>query len=325
MWIRWFQSFPHLHESQFKSPLVSDSASYRILHKTRYRYETAVAICQNQLRMVPHAIDSPCLSMLCHRSQTAIAPEPTFLETHFDYFGNQVTSFSIEQLHRDLTVVVESEVTVSRKKSIMNVESPTWETVIRRLASGENPDWLEAQEYRHDSPRIRRGEPYAEYARISFTAGRPILEATLDLTKRIHQDFRYDGNATDVNTTTEDAFKLKAGVCQDFAHVQIACLRSIGIPSRYISGYLRTIPPEGQTRLVGADESHAWVSVYAGQQWGWVSFDPTNACVAEINHIPICMGRDYSEVSPMRGVVIGGGGTQLSVSVDVAPISPPQM
>jgi transglutaminase-like putative cysteine protease len=300
---------------------MSNAASYRISHRTHYRYGAAVAICQNQLRMIPHSVDSPCLSMVCHNVQTKITPEPTFIDNHFDYFGNLVTSFSIELLHRELTVSVVSEVTVSRKQDVMKLDSPPWETVGRRISSGENPQWLSAQEYLHDSPRIRRDESFAKYASPSFTPGQPVLQATLDLTKRIHQDFRYDSGATDVNTTTEDAFGLKAGVCQDFAHIQIACLRSIGIPARYVSGYLRTVPPEGQPRLVGADESHAWVSVYTGEKWGWVSFDPTNACVAEINHIPICTGRDYSEVSPMRGVVIGGGTTELSVSVDVAPIA----
>ena len=270
--------------------------------------------------MMPHSIDSPCLSMQCHQAQTTISPDPTFIEHHFDYFGNQVTSFSIELLHRELTVSVVSEVTVSRKQSVMELDSPPWEQVRQQIIRGENPDWLDAQEYMHDSPRIRRDASFERYAAPSFPAGRSILQATLDLTKRINHDFRYDSAATDVNTTTEAAFGLKAGVCQDFAHVQIACLRSLGLPARYVSGYLRTVPLAGQPRLVGADESHAWISVYTGQQWGWVSFDPTNACVSEINHIPICTGRDYSEVSPMRGVVIGGGTTQLAVSVDVAPI-----
>lgn len=273
--------------------------------------------------MMPHSIDSPCLRVQCHFAQTKITPEPTFIENHFDYFGNQVTSFSIELLHRELTVSVVSEVTVLRKLSVMKLDSPAWEVVRERITSGQNAQWLDPQEYLHDSPRIRQDASFAKYAAPSFPAGRSILQATLDLTKRIHRDFRYDSKATDVNTTTEVAFGLKAGVCQDFAHVQIACLRSIGIPAKYVSGYLRTIPLEGQPRLVGADESHAWISVYAGEKWGWVSFDPTNACVAEINHIPICTGRDYSEVSPMRGVVIGGGTTKLSVSVDVAPIPCP--
>ena len=153
----------------------------------------------------------------------------------------------------------------------------------------------------------------------SFPAGRPIIAASLELTERIHDDFRYDNAATHVNTSVNEAFQLRAGVCQDFAHVQIGCLRSIGIPARYVSGYLRTIPPEGRDRLVGSDESHAWISVYAGVDVGWIDMDPTNACMVGIDHIPICIGRDYGDVTPMRGVVLGGGQTTLSVKVDVSP------
>jgi transglutaminase-like putative cysteine protease len=142
----------------------------------------------------------------------------------------------------------------------------------------------------------------------------------MDLTRRINREFRYDTTATEVATPTEKAFDLKAGVCQDFAHIQIACLRSIGMPARYVSGYLRTVPREGEKRLVGIDESHAWVSVYMGQELGWVDYDPTNACRCDVSHIPVCIGRDYNEVSPMRGVVLGGGQPTLSVSVDVEPI-----
>lgn len=125
---------------------------------------------------------------------------------------------------------------------------------------------------------------------------------------------------TDVSTTTDEAFGMRAGVCQDFAHVQIACLRSIGLPTRYVSGYLRTVPAPGRARVVGADQSHAWVSLYAGNRLGWIDLDPTNACLSDTNHVPICIGRDYSEVSPMRGVVLGGGTTDLQVSVDVEPV-----
>jgi transglutaminase-like putative cysteine protease len=146
------------------------------------------------------------------------------------------------------------------------------------------------------------------------------VEAAVDLTRRIHTDFKYDSTVTDVNTTTEEALELKAGVCQDFAHVQIACLRSLGLPARYVSGYLRTEPAPGKERLVGADQSHAWVSLYAGQVFGWIDLDPTNARISDVNHVPICVGRDYSEVSPMRGVVLGGGETVLRVSVDVEPV-----
>ncbi|MEL6110627.1 MAG: transglutaminase family protein, partial [Planctomycetota bacterium] len=159
--------------------------------------------------------------------------------------------------------------------------------------------------------------PFGDFARPSFVSGRGIVEAVDDLTRRIQQEFKYDASATNVETTTERALELKAGVCQDFAHVQIACLRSLGIPARYVSGYLRTVPPKGRDRLVGADESHAWVDVYVGEPIGWLGFDPTNGCLAGTDHIPICLGRDYEDVSPMRGVVLGGGSNTLKVSVDV--------
>ena len=245
------------------------------------------------------------------RRRDAIEPEPDVTLEHTDYFGNRVVSFAIESLHRQLVVTVRSEVTVRQHAVLIGQTSPCWEQVCRQIADRSDPRWMEAQEYLFDSPRIRRAEAFAQYARKSFTSDRPIIEAALDLTKRINADFKYDTKATDVNTTTEEAFRLRAGVCQDFTHVQIACLRSIGLPARYVSGYLKTKTPPGGTRLVGADESHAWISLYAGDQLGWIDFDPTNACPLDTSHIPICVGRDYSEVSPMRGVVLGGGKTDL--------------
>ena len=175
-------------------------------------------------------------------------------------------------------------------------------------------------EFLFDSPRIFVAQPFQEFALACFSDGRDLIEAGLDLTKKIYDEFTYDTDATDVSTTTETAFALKAGVCQDFAHVQIACLRSIGLPARYVSGYLRTKPPPGQERMIGADESHAWVSLYGGSTLGWVDFDPTNACLADTNHIPVCVGRDYGDVTPMRGVATGGGVADLAVNVDVLPI-----
>ncbi len=253
----------------------------------------------------------------CHRVQSIIEPEPDVFEEHEDYFGNRIYSFAIESVHRKLVVTIHSEVTVCNDE-IPALNAPlSWQDVIRHVATFSDARWFDVQEFCFDSPRIRRDDAFASYARVSFTDGRPIVEAALDLTERIHRDFKYDTTATNVDTSTHDAFRLKAGVCQDFSHVQIACLRSIGLPARYVSGYLRTLPPPGKTKMIGADESHAWASVYAGNEIGWIDLDPTNACITNANHIPICIGRDYSEVSPMRGVVLGGGKTQLTVSVDV--------
>ena len=226
-------------------------------------------------------------------------------------------------MHNELEVLVESELSVEYRKvseAIESAKTRNWEGFISTIDDQSDPNWFEVQEYRFDSPNIRRGERFADYARHSFAGGEDVMEALSNLTKRIHDDFEYNTNATDVKTRVEDAFQLRAGVCQDFAQIQIACLRSIGVPARYVSGYLRTIPPKGKPKLVGADESHAWVSVYVGGDLGWVDFDPTNACSCNANHIPIAYARDYSELSPMRGVVLGGGKAILSVSVDVALI-----
>lgn len=296
---------------------MSQSVRYRIEHHTCYRYPEPVAICQNQLRMIPRDF----AHVRCHHVETDIQPRPDAVQRHHDYYGNCVLAFAVESLHHQLDVSVRSEVTVTDNE--VSDDAVAWDQVAAGVADGSDPNWLAAGEFCYDSPRIVCDQAdFAAYARSSFPGGRPILEAVSEFTKRIHDDFKYDPTVTDVHTSTGEAFQLRAGVCQDFAHVQIACLRSLGIPARYVSGYLRTVPPPGKPKLVGADESHAWVSVYCGQQIGWVEFDPTNACMTNLNHIPICIGRDYSEVTPMRGVVLGGGKTQLTVSVDVEEVTP---
>jgi transglutaminase-like putative cysteine protease len=199
-------------------------------------------------------------------------------------------------------------------------DGPPWEQIASDVRGETDPAWLDACRFVFDSPRIRRSPEFADYVRGSFESQRPILSAVRDLTHRIHGDFRYDKLATDVGTATEDAFRQRSGVCQDFAHIEIASLRSLGIPSRYVSGYLRTAPAAGQPRLVGADQSHAWVAAYCGPQIGWVDLDPTNDCLCSTDHIPIAFGRDYNDVVPLRGVFLGGGEHLLKVSVDVAPI-----
>lgn len=299
---------------------MSMQSHYQIRHRTLYRYSDAVAICQNQLRMMPRSISTRVFQVENHWVQARIAPEPEHYHEHHDYYGNRVLSFSIESPHRELEVELESEVTVTENQPVAEIDSPSWNEVSDAIDGRFDIDWLQTQEFLFDSPRIKRDVRFADYARSSFPEGRPVAEAAMDLTRRIHEDFSYDSSATDVTTTTEQAFDMRAGVCQDFAHVQIACLRSLGLPARYVSGYLRTLPPEGQERLAGADESHAWVSLYAGDEIGWIDFDPTNARPMDTNHIPICIGRDYADVSPMRGVVLGGGKTMLNVEVDVVPM-----
>jgi transglutaminase-like putative cysteine protease len=293
----------------------STPVRYRIRHRTEYQYSQRVGVCQNQIRMQPVSGGQ----VTCDASEITIDPTPTTQEKHNDYFGNRVLSFSIEAMHQSLVVEAISQVRIAAAPWNEASESPPWNSLLAS-APGQIPT-PRRDEHRYASPRIVPGSRFAEYAKVSLSSDRPILEAALELTKRIHDDFRYDSSATTVKTTTEEAFDLRAGVCQDFAHVQIACLRSLGLAARYVSGYLRTKPPPGKERLVGADESHAWLEVFAGDGLGWVGLDPTNACLANQDHIPICVGRDYSDVSPMRGVVLGGGTNTLKVSVDVEPIA----
>ncbi|MEM9369196.1 MAG: transglutaminase family protein, partial [Planctomycetota bacterium] len=291
-------------------------ARYRISHRTEYRYTAAVAVCQNQLRMQPTVTPT----VLVNSSEIKIAPEPDSMTSHVDYFGNHVFTFSIEALHESLTVDVQSDVTVRPTRGAPTDRGLTWRDLVNKLKQPVQNHLLFAAEYCFASPKIRWNDAIRQYALTSFEKEDSLATAALNLTKRIQDDFQYDGSATRVDTPVEESFALKAGVCQDFAQIQVACLRSIGLPARYVSGYIRTTPPPGQERLIGADESHAWVSLYAGPEIGWLEYDPTNGCLTNRDHIAICMGRDYLDVSPMRGVAVGGGSPTLKVSVDVEEI-----
>ncbi|MFO1093523.1 MAG: transglutaminase family protein [Planctomycetaceae bacterium] len=289
---------------------------YKIRHVTTYTYSTPVSVCHNLVMLTPR--EDARLHVHQHRLDSH--PAPQFVSRRQDAFGNHVHVFSIEESHKQLTVTASNRVTVLPRDLAPADVGPAWEQLASDLRGSKDPAWMDASRFLFDSPRIRRSQDFARYASGSFPAQRPILEGLRDLTQRIHADFRYDKSATDVGTATEDAFRLRSGVCQDFAHVEIACLRSLGIPARYVSGYLRTAPPAGRPRLVGADQSHAWAAVYCGPQLGWVEVDPTNDCLCGTDHIPIAWGRDYNDVAPLRGVFLGGGDHQLRVSVDVSPV-----
>jgi transglutaminase-like putative cysteine protease len=196
-----------------------------------------------------------------------------------------------------------------------------WEAVRDQLAVDRSPAVLEAYQYVFDSPHVPTSSDLAAFAAISFTPGRPWLEALLDLTRRIYTEFKYDKTATNIRTPPGEVLRLRRGVCQDFAHLQIGCLRSLGLAARYVSGYLVTSPPPGQPRLVGADASHAWLSAYSPEQ-GWVDVDPTNDLIPSLKHVSLAWGRDYSDVSPIKGVYIGGGHNGMTVAVDVMPLAP---
>jgi transglutaminase-like putative cysteine protease len=289
--------------------------NYEVAHATTYNYRDSVSLSHHVLRMTPRGLaHQRCLS---HEVQ--IDPPPTVLRTHFDYFNNPVTFVTIEGAHKSLTVKSTSKVLVTHPFLPVPAETPAWETVrefSRGLQIGSS---LEACEFIFDSPLVKTTEQFADYARPSFLRDRPILEAVLALTFQIHADFKFDNEATTISTPLVEVFKNRRGVCQDFAHLQIACLRSLGLPARYVSGYLETEPPPGQPRLAGADASHAWLAFYS-HGLGWIDVDPTNNILPTSRHITLAWGRDYSDVSPLRGVILGSGKHSLDVAVDVVPV-----
>lgn len=288
---------------------------YRITHTTSYEYSSPVSICHNLLMLSPRESDRA--SGLSHR--IVIRPTPTSVDRRTDYFGNQIQAISIEEMHDRLSITATSRVTIVPTSASIG-EGCAWEEVRDRVGAKTDKEWLSAYPFLFDTQRAIRNEAFEEFALLSFLPKRPVIEAARDLTGRIYRDFDYDTKATSVVTAASESFKIRKGVCQDFAHVAVACLRSIGLPCRYVSGYLRTHPAEGKARLVGADESHAWFSIYCGEGMGWVEFDPTNDTIATEDHIPVAWGREYGDVTPIRGVFLGGGKHRLSVSVDVMPV-----
>jgi transglutaminase-like putative cysteine protease len=288
---------------------------YRVRHRTTYHYEDPVSVSHHLVRLTPR--DLP--GQVCRESQLSILPAPVVTSTHNDYFGNTQTFFTLQEPHDCMIVEASSELEVYSVKRPDFFGSPPWERVVDSLAGNHSEEGLDAYQFVFGSQRVTASRELADYARDAFPAGRPLLEAILDLMRKIHRDFQFDTKATEVTTPVQAFFKKRRGVCQDFAHLQIACIRSLGLPARYISGYLRTLPPPGRPRLVGADASHAWCSAWCPGA-GWVDFDPTNNCVPEDGHITVAWGRDYSDVSPIHGVLLGGAKHTLNVGVDVMPI-----
>jgi transglutaminase-like putative cysteine protease len=289
---------------------------YRVRHITTYDYEDPVSVSHHILRLSPHN----SLRQTCRNSAISINPQPTSRTSHVDYFGNATTSFTLLEPHERLVVEATSELEVNAPALPDFSGSPPWESVRDSLPQAYTEETLNAYQFVFDSIRVEARANLGDYARDSFTPGRPLLEAMLDLTHRINHDFRFDTKATEVSTPVETFFEKRRGVCQDFSHLQIACMRSLGLPARYVSGYLRTLPPPGKPRLVGADASHAWCAAWSPRA-GWVDFDPTNNCVPSDGHITVAWGRDYSDVSPIHGVLLGGARHTLETGVDVMPLS----
>jgi transglutaminase-like putative cysteine protease len=287
---------------------------YKIVHRTTYKYKYPVSAGTHVACLKPRALPHHQLS----RSDLHIQPRPATRTERVDFFGNRLCFFTIQEPHRELVVEAQSEVIMEGKAAPWPQLALPWEEAIKVVPNDHSPAGLEAYQFGFESPRIRVRPEFASYALQSFTPRRPMPEALLDLTARIHKDFRFDSKATSVRTPIEEVFKKRRGVCQDFAHLQIACLRSLNLAARYVSGYLRTYPPPGKPRLVGADASHAWVSAYC-PRIGWLDVDPTNNLVPSNGHVTLAWGRDYSDVSPLRGLILGGGAHTLKVAVDMEP------
>lgn len=291
---------------------------YRVRHRTLYRYLQDVSNSCHMAHLLPRDTGVQTVreaELTCH-------PAPANMERRIDYFGNVQNLFTVEQSHDTLEIVSESLVDVSPPPVHVREDDMAWESVRAILEAGEGPHdaaaTRDATQYVFDSPLIAAQPDFAAYAEKSFTPGRGILTAAAALTTAIHRDFHYDTTVTDAYTPVDKVFRIRAGVCQDLAHVAIACLRAIGLSARYVSGYLLTAPPPGQPRLIGADASHAWFAIWV-PSCGWVDFDPTNNVQAGETHITTAWGRDYSDVAPIGGVVTGGGDHVIEVGVDVLP------
>ncbi|MES2264420.1 MAG: transglutaminase family protein [Pseudomonadota bacterium] len=290
---------------------------YRVVHETRYTYQSMVTLSQQLLHMTPR--DFPYQRTESHH----VLADPAQDEGNeaVDYFGNQTRRFALTTPHKTLLVRAESTISLGGRPDLARIKtSQPWEALRDIVQRSRLPAMHEACRYLYESPHVRWNKALQHYARASFTAGRPLLDAALDLTHRIFDDFEFDSEATDISTPLEQVLAGRRGVCQDFAQLMIGCFRSMGLPARYVSGYILTHPPAGQPRMIGADASHAWVSVFC-PDLGWIDFDPTNRCLVQREHITLGWGRDFSDVTPMRGIVLGGGEQKLQVNVTVTPLS----
>lgn len=290
-----------------------------VLHETAYDYGALVRTAQHMAHLKPR--DGGGQQLLEHR--LVIEPGPAAASEWRDVFGNARSFFSLEFAHDFLRVRAESRVATT--VPAVPATSPPWEQVADAMRYHRDARYDPASAFVFSSPYVPRDAAFAAYAQASFPPGRPLLDAARALTGRIHRDFAYEASATDVNTPALQALALRKGVCQDLAHVMLGCLRSLGLPARYVSGYLLTEPPPGQPRLVGSDASHAWVAVYVPQEHGggaWVDLDPTNDRAAGEDYVTLAIGRDYSDVSPLRGVIHGGARHALHVAVTVTPAQP---
>ncbi len=286
---------------------------YDISHRTTFSYAWKVALSQHLVHLAPRT---------CPRQDTlnfslVTEPAPALIMDDSDFFGNPTTYLTVQEPHSELTIVATSTVEI-RAADVPSPETTiAWDDLGRALARQGDRECLEAHQFVFDSPFTRSSHAF-DFAQPVFPPGRPILEGAIELMSRIHGEFKYEGGVTDISTPIDQVLADRRGVCQDFAHLQIACLRALGLPTRYVSGYLRTHPPEGQEKRIGADASHAWLALWVPGN-GWIDLDPTNNLLPGDEHITVAWGRDYGDVSPINGMVLGGGAQEIDVAVDVRP------
>jgi transglutaminase-like putative cysteine protease len=297
---------------------------YTLRHRTTYRYEDSVSFAQCVLRLTPRS--SPTQTVL--RSTINVQPRPAHTQAREGPFGERTLRVLIDEPHEVLVIESQCRVDVHVPPTGDPAASEPWEDVRLESFSDRDLGPEGPAAFLYPTRRTPNAAPITNYARRSFPPGRPIVEAAADLMRRMHHDFTYDPEATNVSTPAAEAFERRHGVCQDFAHIMISGVRGLGLPAAYVSGYLRTIPPPGQPRLEGSDATHAWVAVWCGPARGWLGFDPTNAIFAENDHIVLAVGRDYADVAPIDGIILAPGVQTLDVEVDVIPegeIVPPTL
>ncbi len=287
---------------------------YKVTHTTVYKYASRVTHCYNLANLIPkNTLRQTCLS-----NRITVHPQPIHTNKRTDFFGNECFHFEIQATHTELSITSESEVEITESGMDLNLDfGMSYGDTLDYLKKSTDIEVIEAKDFCLDSPMIKLNEALSEYARPSFALNRPLHSCVADLTSRIYKEFAYTPGFTSIATPLSDVLLHRKGVCQDFAHLQVGCLRSMGIPAKYVSGYMETLPPPGQEKLVGADATHAWISFFSPEE-GWIEFDPTNDIRAGHQHIITAEGRDYVDVTPVKGVIFGGGKNPiLAVSVDV--------
>lgn len=291
---------------------------FRVRHVTRYRYASRVSHCYNLAYVVPRDTDR----QQCLKNRVSVSPRPAITHKRADYFGNKAYHFEIQTPHTELSITADSEVQLTSNGREMDLDlGIAYGQVKPYLRKHNSRRVIEAREFLLNSPMVETTAALADYARPSFDANRSLKSCVRDLNTRIFSEFTYDPAFSTIATPLEDVLAHRRGVCQDFAHLQVGCLRAMGIPAKYVSGYIETLPKPGEEKLVGADATHAWVAYFCPDE-GWVEFDPTNNTMAGTQHIVTAFGRDYVDVTPVKGVIFGGGEAPvLDVSVDVARIA----